>query len=69
MSLLKAVFFTLPLMVIAAIGLAYLMTTQTVQPRVDEVLLKVETAIASTEVNSEALEEINRKLDLLIAKP
>jgi hypothetical protein len=76
MSFLKAVFFTLPLMAIAAIGLAYLLSTQTVQPRIDEVLLKLETATTQmeasrteSEATAEALRQINAKLDTLIARP
>lgn len=76
MSFLKAIFFTLPLMVIAAVGLAYLLHTQTVQPRVEEILLKLEAATTQMEQSTEnaeatleALERANVKLDSLMARP
>lgn len=76
MSFLKAVFFTLPLMGIAAVGLAYLLHTQTVQPRVEEILQKFETATiqmeqAATagEATQQTLQQINTKLDTLLTRP
>jgi Flp pilus assembly protein TadB len=76
MSFLKAVFFTLPLMAIAAVGLAYLLHTQTVQPRVEEILQKLEAATTQMEqaatageVTQQSLQQINTKLDTLLARP
>lgn len=68
MSFLKAVFFTLPLMVIAAIGLAYFMSTQMIQPRLQDVLNKIDAMEASTQADSETLRQIDEKLDTLIAR-
>ena len=76
MSFLKAVFFTLPLMAIAAIGLSYFLSTQANQPRAEDVLQKVETAITAADANAAVLKEINGKLDeiernlaIIAAKP
>lgn len=76
MSMLKAIFFTLPLIVIAAMGLAYLLHTQMVQPQVEGVLLKLEAATVQLEqastndgANQEALKQIHTKLDTLLARP
>lgn len=68
MSFLKAVFFTLPLMVIAAIGLAYFMSTQMIQPRLQDVLNKIDAVEASTQADGETLRQIDEKLDTLIAR-
>lgn len=76
MSFLKAVFFTLPLMGIAAVGLAYLLHTQTVQPRVEEILQKLEAATTQMEqaatageATQQSLQQINTKLDTLLTRP
>lgn len=72
----KAVFFTLPLMAIAAIGLSYFLSTQAIQPRAEEVLQKVEAAITAADTNAATLAEIDRKLSeiernlaIIAAKP
>ena len=76
MSFLKAIFFTLPLMGIAAVGLAYLLHTQTVQPRVEEILQKfeaatiqMEQAATAGEATQQTLQQINTKLDTLLTRP
>jgi hypothetical protein len=76
MTFLKAVFFTLPLMGIAAVGLAYLLHTQTVQPRVEEILQKfeaatiqMERAATADETTRQTLQQINTKLDALLTRP
>lgn len=66
MSFLKAVFFTLPLMAIAAAGLAYYLSTQMIQPRVEEVLQNLEAATTQMEAATETLQDIDSKLDTLL---
>lgn len=76
MTFLKALFFTLPLMAVAAIGLAYLLHFLTVQPRVEEILLKLEAATtqmeqaeAESQAITDTLQQMNVKLDTLLSRP
>lgn len=62
MSFLKAVFFMLPLMAIASVGLTYVMYTQSIEPRFNDAILKMEQ-------NTEDLKQISTKLDVLLGRP
>lgn len=65
MSFLKALFFMLPLAAIASIAVAYFFTMQWIQPRYDEVILKLETTVQSMNANIEATKQLQQAIDNL----
>jgi len=58
MSFLKALFFILPLAAVASIVMSYYFTTQWIQPRFDEVIVKMEAATAAANEAVDAIKQL-----------